>query len=80
MTSIRVDDEFVIRVGLFIRHSKAKLSSKSFNILPSLLFVSSLLRLRSPMRTSVCFCIKAHMNNELSSAFQGQVIIFAPLL
>ena len=43
-----MDDNFVIRVGFAIRHSKPKPSSKSFNILPPLLFVSSLLRLRCP--------------------------------
>ena len=66
ITAITVDDKFDIRVGLVIRLSKPKPSSKSFNILHSLLFVSGLLRLRSPARTGVCFCISAHMNKELS--------------
>ena len=55
----------VILLGLLIRQVRLKLSSKSMSNLPSLLFVSIRLRLRSPMRITVCFWSSAHMHNDV---------------
>ena len=55
----------VILLGLLIRQVRLKLSCKSMSNLPSLLFVSIRLRLRSPMRITVCFWSSAHMHNDV---------------